>query len=90
MMNMFTIVGRIVTLENEKITVVVNRDFKNEQGIYETDFINIILTGDKVIRTTNEYCKQGDIVAIKGRIQSNNELIGSQVSFLSTRKEEMK
>lgn len=54
---------------------------------------------DSVAKSTVEYCKKGDIVGIKGRIQSNvveneNEkkyyfdVIAERVTFLSNKKEE--
>lgn len=38
-------------------------------GEYETDFINCVLW-DSVAKSTSEYCKKGDIVGIKGRLQT--------------------
>ena len=99
MLNNFVIVGRITKIESEKIengankTIVllaVPRSFKNAEGAYETDFIPCTLFGG-VAENTKEYCKNGDLIATKGRIQTNNntlELIAERVSFLATRKEE--
>ena len=80
-----------------QITLAVKRNFKNEDGIFDTDFItcsvwNII--ADRVC----EYCKKGDIVSVKARVQNNNyvdkedrpvysyEFIAEQVSFLQSSK----
>ena len=99
MLNNFVIVGRITKIESEKIenganktivTLAVSRSFKNINGEYETDFIPCILFGG-VAETTKEYCKNGDLIATKGRVQTNNnkiELIAERISFLTTRKEE--
>lgn len=71
------------------ITLAVPRYFKNEQGLYETDFIPVILTGS-IAESTAEYCKRGDLIGMRGRIQGTNEnlqIIADKVSFLAMRKE---
>ena len=63
---------------------------KNEEGIYETDFIKCILWGI-VAENTAEWCYKGDIVGVKDRIQSNNgklEVVAEKVTFLSSNKRE--
>ncbi len=108
MLNQVVLVGRLVknpelveTEKNKKlsrVTIAIPRSFKNMDGEYETDFINCILW-DSVAKSTVEYCKKGDIVGIKGRIQSSvveNEkekkyffdVIAERVTFLSSKKEE--
>lgn len=109
MLNQFIIVGRltkdpeITTTENNKkrtqITLAVSRSFKNQDGIYETDFINCILW-NIVAEHTCEYCKKGDLIGVKGRLQSRTyetedkekkyilELIAEKVTFLSPNKTE--
>ena len=37
--------------------------------VYETDFVDCTLF-DGVAQNTSEYCKKGDIVGVKGRIQT--------------------
>lgn len=108
MLNQVVLVGRLVkdpelveTEKNKKlsrVTIAIPRSFKNMDGEYETDFINCIMW-DSVAKSTVEYCKKGDIVGIKGRIQSSvvendNEkkyyfdVIAERVTFLSSKKEE--
>lgn len=108
MLNQVVLVGRIVrdpelvdTETNKKmsrITVAIPRSFKNMDGEYETDFINCILF-DAVAKNAVEYCKKGDIVGVKGRIQSNVvetdgekkyyfDVIAERVTFLSSKKQE--
>ena len=76
----------------------VPRSFKNMNGVYETDFINCTLWEEKA-KIAKEYCKTGDIVGIRGRLQSNIvktdegtkyylEVVADKVSFLSNRKKE--
>lgn len=79
MLNQLVMVGRIVRdpelkeLDDGKklsnITIAVPRNFKNSEGIYDTDFIDCTLWGG-MAENTAEYCKKGDMVGIKGRIQS--------------------
>lgn len=92
-MNIFTIVGRLYKEPRQiektryfEIVVAVNRQFRNEYGLYETDFIPI-LVDIRINSTFIEYCFKGDIVAIKGRIEkeANGELkmIAEKITFLA-------
>ena len=106
MMNNAIVVGRIVRdlelheTENgykvAELTLAVPRSFKNMDGQYDTDFIPCKLWSI-VAENTAEYCKKGDLVAIKGRLQSVSyeengikhtsiELIAEKISFLSSKK----
>ena len=90
MLNSFISVGRInnIDLENDEciLTLKVQRSYKNENGKYEEDLITIQVFGN-LSNTLNEYCKTGDLVVIKGRIQSSNILVAEKVSFLSSKSE---
>ena len=79
------------------INLAVQRSFKNENGIYETDFIRCILWNG-IAAHTSEYCKKGDLVGVKGRIQNRSyddsgekkyitEVIVDKVSFLASKKD---
>lgn len=79
MLNQTVIVGRIAKdpelreTENGKkvtnVTLAVPRSFKNANGEYETDFISCVLWKG-IAESTVEYCKKGDLVGVKGRIQT--------------------
>lgn len=108
MINQAILVGRLTkdleikTLDNGKkivnITVAVPRNFKNADGEYETDFIDCILWNN-IAENTAEYCKKGDIVGVKGRLQSSSyekedgtkayttEIVAEKITFLSSKKE---
>ena len=93
MLNQIVLVGRIskISTNNEKTTVRVSipRSFKNEKGIYENDIIPVQLEG-QIAKSTIEYCRQGDIIGIKGRLQDDiNRVVvkAEKVTFLSSRKE---
>ena len=59
-------------------------DFNND-GEYEVDTISCTLyTG--VANATVEYCKVGDMIGIKGRLQTKDnllQLVAEKVSFLN-------
>ena len=107
MLNQVVLVGRIVfDLELKKndsgkkylsLMLAIPRSFKNIEGTYDTDFIRCIVW-DNVASNTSEYCKKGDIVGLKGRLQSRlvernekkeniMEVIGEKVTFLTSSKE---
>lgn len=98
MMNLVTMVGRIVKLETEEateerafeittMTLAITRKFKNPDGIYETDFIKVQMFNN-ISKNVNEYCLKGDLVGIRGRLQViDNQLcvVAEQVTFLSSK-----
>lgn len=103
MLNQIVMVGRLVQdpeikeLENgiktSYITLAVSRSYKNSDGIYETDFIPCLLYKG-IAENTTEYCKKGDVIGVKGRIQTKQEenkniieIVAEKVTFLSSRKE---
>lgn len=103
MLNQIVLVGRLVQdpeikeLENGNrlcyINLAVPRSWKNADGIYETDFINCIVWNN-IADNVKEYCKKGDLLGIKGRIQTKQEenkniieIVAEGVTFLSSRKE---
>ena len=105
MLNQVVLVGRIeneptIVKENEKkkctITIAVQRIIENENGEFETDYIPCTLWGEVAAKTT-VYCHKGDVVGVKGRIQtmpiesgSAIEIIAEKVTFLSSKKPEVK
>jgi single-strand DNA-binding protein len=97
MLNMVTLVGRILEdinkNENEenyiKIRITVPRSYKNIDGIYENDDIDIYIYNN-LANQMLEYCKKGDLVGIKGKIQNDNnklKIIAEKITFLSNSKE---
>ena len=88
MLIQFIIVGRIDSIikDDNTINIKVPRNYKNEKGEYEDDLLEIKIF-DNLNDTVNDYCKQEDIVGVKGRIQSKNILIAEKVTFLSSKSE---
>lgn len=102
MLNQIVLVGRLVKdpeikeLENgvktSYITLAVPRNWKNADGIYETDFIPVRLYKG-IAENATEYCHKGDLLGVKGRIQTKQEeskniieIVAEKVTFLSSRK----
>ena len=100
MLNQVVLVGRLTKIKKEKtengankvvITLATPQSFKNVDGCYDTNFINCVLFG-QVAESTIDYCKKGDLIGIKGRLQRIDtskpiEIIADKVMFLSSRKE---
>lgn len=107
MLNQVVLVGRLVRdaelkeSENGKsytnITIAVPRGYKNNDGEYEADYIDCRLW-QGVAENTAEYCRKGDLLGIKGRIETRvyekedekkylTEIIAEKVTFLSGKKE---
>ena len=99
MLNQVIMVGRLVAKpiveENEngrkvsEITLAIPRSYRNDEGLYDTDFIKCILW-NSIAENTAEYCKKGDIVAVKGRLQclsgSELQLVAEKITFLTNNK----
>ena len=91
MHNMVCLIGRLSTDVNEKdskINIAVASDVKNEEGVYETIFVDILLYG-QMLENTIKYLKKGDLVGVKGRlVNKDNELkvIADKLSFLTSKK----
>ena len=88
MLNYFTLVGRITKIEQGKVMVAIPRNYKNNEGIYDTDIISVTIKGN-IGENTREYCRKGDLIGIKGRIfclDNNLELVAEKISVLSSGK----
>ena len=78
-MNNVTLVGRLTQDPEVKklndgtfrtsITLAVSRDYRNNDGMYDTDFIKCVLWNG-IASATKDYCHKGDVVGIKGKLQS--------------------
>lgn len=109
MLNQLVIVGRLVkdpeleeTESGKKVsnlTLAVPRSFKNAEGEYETDFIDCVLW-NSIAENTAEYCHKGDLLGVKGRIQTDtfekdgqnhkvSKLIAEKITFLTSKNHEV-
>lgn len=109
MLNQTVLVGRLVSdpelreTDNgnkvTNITLAVPRSYKNVNGEYDTDFIPCVLWKG-IAENTAEYVKKGDLIGIKGHLQTRNleldenikrqsvEIIAEKVTFLSSKKQD--
>lgn len=108
MLNQIILVGRLtrnITVNKSEngvkvatISLAIPRSFKNSEGNYDTDFIDCVAF-DNIAENTSEYCGKGDIVGVKGRVQSRTieqedkkenvlEIICEKITFLSSKKQE--
>lgn len=107
MMNQVVIVGRLVkeptlkeTPDGKKIsniTLAVQRSFKNNEGVYDVDFVDCVLWRG-IAESTAQYCEKGSVLGIKGRLTTsvhknaegksfkNVEVVAEKVSFLGNPK----
>jgi len=105
MVNQIVLVGRIARAPETKVsetgkkyatlTLAVPRNYKNVNGEYDTDFLDCTLW-TSVAESTSEYCKTGDMIGVKGRVQSRivespdgqrrrkTEIVAERVTFLTT------
>ena len=98
-MNNLVIVGRlvdeveVVETETKKygfFKLAVTRNYKNVDGVYETDFISCKV-GGAMLANVQEYLNKGDLIGVKGSIHSNEENIyvnAEKITFLSSTKKE--
>jgi single-strand DNA-binding protein len=110
MLNQIVLVGRLtrnITVNESDsgikvatIPLAIPRSFKNSDGTYDTDFVDCVAF-DQIANNTSEYCEKGDIVGVKGRIQTRivdkegqkenvMEIIAEKVTFLSSHTKEEK
>ena len=108
MLNQIVLVGRLTRnikinkSENGKkianISLAIPRSFKNMEGTYDTDFIDCVAF-ENIAENTASYCSKGDIVGVKGRVQSRvvekdgkkeylMDIVAEKVTFRSSRKKE--
>ena len=87
MLNQVVVVGRIHSMESGKLVIAVPRSFKNENGEYDTDYIEAKLS-KSIENNVSTYCEVGDLVGIKGRLESDANrmfVIAEKVTCLSSR-----
>lgn len=98
MSNCVMLIGRLTTtpevqdsIDGKKyciVTLAITRSYKNDEGVYETDFIPVRLDGS-IATNTAEYCKQGDLVGVKGTLRQTKDgrlqVCVDKLSFLASK-----
>lgn len=99
MVNSVMLVGKLandIELKEKQtktnITIKVDRNYKNAEGGYDTDLIDIELVGG-LAKNTAEYCKKGDIIGVRGRVETRIKggknkiiIVAEKLTFLSSNK----
>ncbi len=85
--------GRVHT----SFVVAVSRNYKNQKGEVETDFV-LCSSWGRPAQNISKYCSKGALVAVSGRLQSRfydkedgtrvyvTEVLGDQIRFLDKKK----
>ncbi|MER1998522.1 MAG: single-stranded DNA-binding protein, partial [Lysinibacillus sp.] len=78
-MNQVGLVGRLTkdpsfrvisdTKQSTSFILAVNRNFKNQQGKIETDFVLCIAWG-KLAERIEKHCGKGSLIGVNGRLQT--------------------
>ena len=109
MINNVTVVGRLTKAVDLRytsngtayasFTLATDRDFKNQNGEKETDFINCVMWRKPAENLAN-YTKKGSLIGVEGRIQTRNydnqqgqrvyvtEVLAEKFSFLESAKKD--
>jgi single-strand DNA-binding protein len=84
MLNQFIFIGRIaktpqlITTQNgsslTRFTLAVRRPYRNTNGNYDTDFVQIV-SWNKLAERVADYCGTGSLVSVKGRVQMRQLLV---------------
>lgn len=94
MLNQCVIVGRLVHIGKDHIVLKTARPYKEANGEYLYDSFNVYLSNN-ILENTMSYCKKGDVIGIKGRVESPEyeqdgkvyrqlKLVAEKVTFLSS------
>jgi single-strand DNA-binding protein len=108
LINQVTLVGRLTkdpetrkTLEGKSIlnaTIAVNRNYKNQKGQIDTDFV-LCTIWNRAADNTKKYCRKGSVIGVTGRIQTRyfdndqgkrtyvTEVVAENVRFMDNRRE---
>lgn len=106
-MNKVFLIGRLVrdpelrytssNIPTATFTLAVDRNFTNQNGEKEADFINIVVW-KKFAENVKKYLAKGSLIAIGGRIQTRSydnekgekryvtEVVAEKITFLDTKK----
>ena len=88
-MNNVILVGRITSFEGNEVTISVNRNYKNEDGIYMSDSIPVWLSAN-IGEKMKEFCQIGDVIGVKGRLENRGGVVvmAEKATFVSPKKSE--
>lgn len=92
MFNEVLILGKLITMPERipdrngnpyyQIKIEVKRLFKNSHGFFDSDFIPVILWKG-IADTLTDVSKVGDMISVKGRLESNPAIYGNDSPLMS-------
>ena len=105
-MNRVMLIGRLTAkpelrytgsnIPYSRFSIAINRTFSNNQGQWETDFINVVGWRKQAENVCN-FLDKGSLVAVEGRLQTGNyddkdgnkrytmDVVGDNVQFLESK-----
>ena len=98
MLNQVVLVGRVASIEADhsnaeyhrvNVSLAITKSYKNSDGVYETAFVPVVLYNQVAVNTL-EYVKKGDVIGIKGTIDSKYNQVSinvERVTFLTSKKD---
>src|SRR5574344_1393760 len=81
-----------------QFTIAVKRNYKNESGEYDSDFLNCVAWRTQA-DNLHKYCHKGDKIAIVGAVQTRSydaqdgtkryvtEIVADEIEFVNTKRE---
>lgn len=74
--NQVMLVGRIVNMESNEervfLTLLASKNYKNDEDIYENVLIPCLMSDD-ISNVVQRYCKEEDIVSIRGSLENDDD-----------------
>jgi hypothetical protein len=86
MLNQAIVVGVLESIVDGILFLRVERNYRNQSGVYDSDFVQLKLS-EFILESTNQYLKEGSMIAAKCRLvqetfDSPLQLVADKVSFL--------
>ena len=90
MLNQCVLAGRIFEIDGNVLKIATTRYYKNENGEYDTDIISCKIS-ENIAKQAKEFCKKGDFIGIKARIETEDEniiIIAEKLTLLNSKQED--
>lgn len=92
MLNQVVLVGRLTgkqeTVDGIILTMAIPRPYKNDEGVYDTDYLPVIVKTPG-LKEAIDSINKGDLIGIKGRIEGDPTpiaIVAEKITFLSSKK----
>lgn len=90
----------ISEVAESRFTLAITRNYKNEQGVYESDFVTCVAYRQNA-KALNEWVEKGDRIGIEGSIRTGSyekdgkkvyttDILVDRIEFLASRPKEEK